>query len=603
MQPDMPAAPAQADPAVLSVLAQLAAPANRPQAQQPQNCAPFGRGSRMIEPFTKAHKAALLAATLAARSVDPECSIPHALSKSVVAHFLPQLSHRHEHPKLMSTGDKELIFRIQLSQMAAMGQHAAQNYGSTFLRRAQRVDDTKKDGEGRAALAARLHETIYGKGSPSNAARDSIAASSSSSFVRKDDELSHVSERTCKPGTTVTSTGVGSNSQDHTLEEAFHRNAPNQVSAIKASGVAVGTVDAPGDEFLQSGLRTDAKFGKHQYASVHHPRKGIALDSAPGEGEYAWHASEAAISGPAVWREHLALERAYETLLELEQVTYRLSECHHADEERRARLDKERRVVLEHALGHFFGTGSNLDRHGSQVTPERIVAKRKGRVLLQRLLLCVLPAEAEQGSIARHEVDTAPAPAVAFVWRLVAAVLRAPDVGCLLVPPDSADDDSWHRLRWALARTAGVARLRSSEDSLCSEELRHFLRDPSSRDKLVAMSSSRSGLALLRYLVERFGGSNTSGEPLHHESLPELLVNGVCGLLSRSLRTAPAATGRPAPCPGNAGRGAKFDETPCQEDLWAALVAIAERASPEQRRRIRELVGPAMDTVGAFSAG
>lgn len=593
---DMPAA--QADPAVLSVLAQLAAPANRPHAQP----SPFSRAPRMIEPFTRAHKAALLAATMAARAVDPQCSIPHALSKSVVAQFLPELSYRHDHPNLMSKGDKELIFRIQLSQMAAMGQHNVQNYRGALLHRARRVEDTKDDGEGRAALAARLHETIYGKGTASNAAADSIAASSSSSVVQKDDDPSHAAEHTCKPGTTATSTGVSGSTQDPALKEPSHRNAPDQVPATKAAGVGAGTADVPGDEFLQSGLRTDAKFGKHQYASVHHPRKGITLDSAPGEGEYAWHPSEATSSGPAVWREHLALERAYETLLDLERVTYRWSECNLADEERRARLDQERRTVLEHALGQLFGTGANLDRHGSPNKPERIIAKRKGRVLLQRLLLCVLPAEAEQGSIARHEVDSASAPAVAFVWRLVAAVLRAPDVGCVLVPPHPTDDDSWHRLRWALARTAGVARTRHSEDSLCSEELRQLLRDPSARDKFAAMSSSRSGLALLRYLVECFGGSNASGEPLHSEDLPELLVNEVCGLLSSSLRTAPAAKGRPAPCPSDAGPGADLDETPCQEDLWAALVAIAERAGPEQRRRIRELVGPAMDMAGATSA-
>lgn len=406
----------------------------------------------------------------------------------------------------------------------------------------------------------------------------------------------------------------------------------------------------PEPEALQSGLRSDTKFGAMHYCSGLHPRPSIAVPGRSPEGltysdrrpegqEPAPEVAEAEARGPRHRRAQFAIEAAFEELLELERLTARAAEPEPPPGgEARAALGAEAGRLLRRLSQTLLGAEGpgSRERTASGAEPgeppvaaaaaalrpprllREVLASRKGRVLLRRLLTCLaaparqaLAREAAEAAAAARGGEEGPeellAPSLELLWQLMLALLREP--GALWPrpaeePPDqSPEDDSRPQLRAALARELGAAgpaqRPGRAAAERCAEALA-ALAGELDHEATVALCLTRSGAAVLRELLE--GCRGAPGPGAAPEGCLDALIEQLC-------RAVPAL--HEAAAPGEGGEGleggaaaggrpvAELADAVRQRDLWAMLASLTERASGAQRRRIHELIGGFALEVGA----
>jgi len=558
---------------------------------------PVTPAASIIAPFTDAHRALIT-------------KDPHG---PALGPFLRAAERLQGHPSLMTSGDKDFIVRIQLSQMAAVGgQSSVQNYRGTFVHRARKAKEQSENkspssGDGGGlhpadALATRLRETICSATADAAKAETADATQAAPAAV----ELEH-------------STGDAAQ-QAGTALPAEDTSACSNAGAVAAAEQACeAPQEAVATEGLKSGLRTDKKFGSPLYASVHHPRRSICIsasDLAGGEdspeGAQPPPSSSAASGAPAVpstaayWRTQLAVEKAYEDLLELEMLTFRQSECHPLDVEKHERLTQERRRVLDRTarqlLGSANGAGGAAGGAASEESDaqpqecehgalDQILGRRKGRAFLQRLFLCLAPPAAASSERSRLE---AAAPALDLLWRLAPALLRSAPDSFWAAP--SGDGDGWQRLRQSLAQSveAACAHGGPGRPRDCAKVLAALL-DGLGSCRIAAVCHNKSGVVLLRQLVEGCGGDR-GPDVAAVEAALGAVIEEVCAALPQAYAAA-AKGGRGAAVPGPPGEGlpelGPVDDQDLlnQEDLWAMLIAVTEQSTLRQKRRIHELIG------------
>jgi len=518
--------------------------------------------------------------------------------------FLRNPAHLRGNPDLMSIVDKDNILRIQLTQMAALD-----NQSSTVRTQlAQRAKKAKEQHEAArqaeaeavegantpsSSLVSRLHEAIGNLGglAPPDEANDAAAAA----------------ELTEAPA-----------AQESTAPETPKTGA----EANEANSAAPEGGGSPADS-LQSGLRSSAKFGTPLYASVHHPRRAITLAGAaegdeevppeckpPSDCEETQQEAEASSTEkvPSLatrWQVQLALERAFDWLLELELLTGRLLECRPADASQGERIRSERNNVIDRLAQLVLGESPQREPSPEATDAANVegttrlgalLERRKGRLLAARLLICLLPAPgmADIGS------------PLSLLWRFAPALLRcAPDMfGLSWSATRSPDDDtgSWLRLRLAFLRALEAACGPRASSSLadearcrsCAAALDALLGGRSNGDFVLDVCGSRSGAALLRQLVEGCSGDRGACAA-DVEAALDAFIDGVCPALPKLYDAAVRGTRLPLP----AAPLAPATERLGQDELWRLLVALAEQASNRQKRRIHTLIGGFVGTIAA----
>jgi len=520
---------------------------------------------RMVAPFTKGHRSSIADGNLTVKTLRSFLNLS--------GEGRPQEQHR----KLMSEGDKELIVRIQLTQMAAMG-------NLPML--------------GPPIQSVAVDAALAGADVISNQFVSFVGAAGASA---SDDGCEHASasEVNACPKETASlvqlremlhSCGSESTGEDLVFTEVFQ-----EVGRQVLHG---GCMDAKADD-------------------------------------------------PGYWREQLVVERAMEAILELEQISARMSKIDGriAGQDMEKMLLTRRREALVALSRELFlqdvsiahaptSTADGSDGDGAEATAAGFVivgavvkkpcsdnssvggeamsdghivtcvlARRKGRILLHRLFSSLVPL---LGKTPGQECsdDEQKSMAAALLWRLVAALARAPGALLRLVRPrgetvttesDSIGDArSWRLLGSSLEVCVRVA---------CSPGLREYSVGASSA--LMAIVESYTGSDLLtlcalkpcakmmRFLVEGFTG--------HQETL-ELLVEAVCR--SFPLLCDAAKTRRWLPpdarAESNDLRSLEEVDVLSQDDLWSLLIALMDRGSSRQQMLIHKSVSPYMD-FGATS--
>mmetsp|Transcript_9357 Transcript_9357/g.16572 ORF Transcript_9357/g.16572 Transcript_9357/m.16572 type:complete len:716 (+) Transcript_9357:85-2232(+) len=478
----LPEVPGGADATQLS-LAELV----NPEDDEPEVETPGG----FIAPFTDAARQKIVSA----KHDDP-----------IVRQFTRAAKQQKPHVGFMASGDKELIVRIQLNQMAAIGELASQSHRNTFTHRNEEKSPTSREKEA-IRLVSRLRESIgAGRGHSSvHGPRTSIDIS------------------------------------------------PSDAPEAEPTSV-VPPVDLP------PGL------------PIPPPVKTPKADSQP----------EKPAEKRARWRWQLGVEKAYEELLELERLTFRISECHPMDSEKLTNLRTERSGVLER-LSKQLGGGTG-DVKMEEATLARLAGSRKGRALLQRILTCLLP---------QNEPGLA-ASVVPLLWRLMVGLLRGGALGRMLILDEQPGvsstfkDQSRKKLLWALTRSVEAAR-NACEGNFALELSLHgvgLLDSLAASGNVEALCSRVSGSLLFRALVD----GAREGLPEVAEVIPEPLIDALCKALPNLYST--AVVERPD------GQEA---EVISQEDLWATLISLAEQCTDSQKLRVNGLIGSFVTAVNAGS--
>lgn len=489
----------------------------------------------VVTPFTKDHIALLGA--LPQKSVQP---------------FLRNAQRLRERPGMMSSSDQELIVRIQRSQMAAMGGLSLHNYREPPVHHARKSEDFN-----------------------------------GGAYTEQKNSDSHAGTLVSKLKETI-------------CNETFTEDAPAPASSPVEQTETPRTEEAT--DVLRSGLPSDAKFGRLPYASVLHPRQAIHIEggeAAVGRDSFQEAASPSskletprptAESDPTeYWRMQALVERNYTTLLDLEQLSARISDCTAVETEKREKLLQERARLLDRVADQLFGVTSFATCDGSAALT-RILEYRKGRMLLRRILLCLAPPPADSPDRSREEA----LPVLRLLWRLTAALLSMPGtVSRLAKPPRSQGDVSWSRLRFALAKAVSAAC--SSGNAImpggCASALAALLESHSG-GRLLALCVMKSGTSLVKQLVAGCRAESKSGDEGTDRSLSELLaglIEAMCEALPvlyevAATRQVPQAL---APVAGPLEDGDLLSK----EDLWAVFIALTEVATARQKERMRELIG------------
>lgn len=205
-------------------------------------------------------------------------------------------------------------------------------------------------------------------------------------------------------------------------------------------------------------------------------------------------------------------------------------------------------------------------------------------------------------------VDTLQVSSLDALWQLIQAILHKPQVlwptcaaGTLVQGRGQSPEElSCVHLRCSLATglRKACARQHHAVDS-CDRSAKalEVLLGEVGHDRIAAMCSSRSGVLLLKDLLE-FSAPGSRRQCLAEQPL-EALVEGVCSVVP-SLHALDDAIGMPALV-----LGAKLDDRPLdhaadavrQIDLRGMLLALAGQSSVAQRERIQSLVASFVSEV------
>jgi len=529
----------------------------------------------MIAPFTQARCAAII-------STDADAS--------AFGCFIRSVDDLRPHKGLMSVSDKELIVRIQLNQMASVGEQAVQNFRGTFVHRGKELESSLSGTPVRKAgtLVTRLQGALASLLQPQS---QEGGVQPQPNAAEKESEKEQAREK----------------EKDKDREEGADP------------------------------LRSDLKFGASRYSSIHHPRRSICIShdasAEVSQGDATPSAAPEIIevdvvgppglppvprktsasrlipeSGRSSWRKQLGVERAYEDLMDLEQLLFRISECHPLDAEKQVRLKVEQGRLLERLARHLLGrsqprgadSAGPLESQGSGTLPVidalvadeiliGLVARRKGRVLLHRVLTCLgqLVASAE-----KDPVGLAPAELLSM---LLVGLLRAAPLGRLLLPEELAAqgpaDGSQRKLLQMFTQSVDAAH----STSLAAELLSGLVAG----GQVESLCAWSSGAALVRQMLEGCGSG--SEPPDGSEVIPDSLIEALCQALPRLYDRA-LPSGEAAP-PGLAPKdGVEEAERLSQDDLWATLISLTEQSSISQKRSIHGLIGSFIQEVNSRAA-
>eukprot|EP00931_Biecheleriopsis_adriatica_P064543 TRINITY_DN39306_c0_g1_i1.p1 TRINITY_DN39306_c0_g1~~TRINITY_DN39306_c0_g1_i1.p1 ORF type:complete len:727 (+),score=161.50 TRINITY_DN39306_c0_g1_i1:134-2314(+) len=340
-------------------------------------------------------------------------------------------SHRRQRPHagLMNASDKELIVRIQLNQMAAVGGQALHNYRGTFMHR--RRNDTEDPSAKKAdVLVTRLQETIEDTDST--------------------DQLDAKEDGKAKFG-------------------AGRKNHPR--TSIDVSG---------------SGDAGDGEFSSQEVPSAPTTPDGAASGSrSPTQAEKRTN-----------WRWQLSIEKAYEDLMDLEHLTFKILKCTPAEAEKLAKLKEDRSVALERLEGLLLATPGS----SSESILYRLIGSHKGRSLVQRVMACL-------STMATTEFADSPVAAStpSLLWHLLAYLLQAKPLSRLLQdqePPSavvSCCDENRTKLLWTMTRSVEAGRNvvnTAGSGSIRMVSCREFLNNlnaSSSVERLCSQNASTRG--------------------------------------------------------------------------------------------------------------
>jgi len=549
-----------------------------------------------IAPFTEAHRA-LLRTDANSSSVRP---------------FLRELEQSRSHPSFMTSSDKELIVRIQLSQMAAVGgQCPVQNYRGAFINRGRKAKDMSENIRPveNSALVMQLKESI------------------SQAHCEASAEGAAPAERTA---------AIAPSAEGSVKTAAAEEALPTGEAVAPPEGLSAGAPEEPAEGHeepsgtlrdsaaasAEAGARSDRKFGPPLYASVHHPRRSIAIQrgeagastDAPLGSQHPpaqacpsdSHDAAEGLRTSSYWRSQLVIEQAFEELMDLELLTHRLLECHPLDVEKQDRLTSERSKVLDRVCERVLaepkaaaedgpaGAAGEAGRRAAARPPEHsraalgaMLGLRKGRSLLQRLLLGLLPPVAMLCERGRGELVLS---AVLLLWRLVASLLELAPEQLWGTDPSQDAKEGWQKLRLALLHSVEAARSHADagHPRRCAEALAALLHGHGG-GRFEATCLSKSGVALIRQLVQGCAGGQAE-DAAEIEFALDKLIEGVCAALPRLYDAAQRSKAASSPVGDWAVASTVHDDL-TQEDLWAMLIAITERASGRQKRRIRGLIG------------
>lgn len=484
----------------------------------------------IVAPFTKAHLELL-------RSSPPGVPI-FALQQ-----FMCTTHEKGAHPRIMTGSDKELIVRIQLSQMAAMGAASVQNYRGTFTHRVKKAEEEAQARQVPASPAglcvlAKLKDVISRTGLP------------------QDDERAPQPDPSGQVAQEVTP------------------SSPSQSPASPDSELG----SESGSNASPSGKR---KFGGPLYGSVYHPRKNIDFHTAKDVSITTLNPSDAAV----YWRTQLIVERTYSIMLDIEQILSRTFDCHPLDVEKHGKLVIELEKALDCMTKQLFEQNASADTSGTPAPEQdlpllRLLGLRKGRVVLRRLLLGLAPS---QDQPSERSATNVMAVLSACLWRLATALLAVPGLALKLAKDGTAEDASWHRLGWSLAQSMAATctqPLAPPEQTVeCSQALAALLEGHSG-GQMTSLCSFKVGVALLRCLID---GCGRTGERVCEaaECVLSSLIEELCGTLPQLYEVASSSS----PSVIDSQRLG-------QEDLWGLLISVTERASAAQKRRIHEVIGP-----------
>lgn len=507
--------------------------------------------TKVVAPFTQAHRKML-----------PSAGASHPLEgcSAPARQFLRAASgveRPPQHEGFMSNSDKDLIVKIQLSQMAAMGTTTGE-VKTYRMPKDKRHDDAPSTPSGSSpksaagALVTRLQATIS---AAADAEEGQAESPSESSSAQRSDRKSP------------------------------KEKSPNSV---------------------------DDKFGGHTHASVLHPRPIITIPT-----ESATAAGESEDRG-GYWRTLAALERAYSSLLDLEQLTFKLSESTKDDDEKKqekqGKLLQERGDMLERVASLLLDpaepSGEDVGEKGIPLTA--FLSFRKGRILLHRLLACL----GQTG-----EQIPSKAPAYSLLWRCVLAVLCMPCVLLALasakVPPRGSagvagHDPSWQKLRLSLVRSLktacapGVLRPGSQAEALT------VILNSHTGSRLSTLLMTKQGLQLLRLLVD--GCREPAGAPVEASGDADVareaavtargsFIEAICTAVPFLFQVAASQT-----VPERSLSGEPLERLPdgvellTQEELWAMLIALTEQATARQKKHMSQLIGTFLSKVNAQPA-
>ncbi|CAE8695160.1 unnamed protein product, partial [Polarella glacialis] len=431
--------------------------------------------------------------------------------------FIRSVDDLRPHKGLMSVSDKELIVRIQLNQMASVGEQAVQNFRGTFVHRGKELESSLSGTPVRKAgtLVTRLQGALASLLQPQS---QEGGVQPQPNAAEKESEKEQAREK----------------EKDKDREEGADP------------------------------LRSDLKFGASRYSSIHHPRRSICIShdasAEVSQGDATPSAAPEIIevdvvgppglppvprktsasrlipeSGRSSWRKQLGVERAYEDLMDLEQLLFRISECHPLDAEKQVRLKVEQGRLLERLARHLLGrsqprgadSAGPLESQGSGTLPVidalvadeiliGLVARRKGRVLLHRVLTCLgqLVASAE-----KDPVGLAPAELLSM---LLVGLLRAAPLGRLLLPEELAAqgpaDGSQRKLLQMFTQSVDAAH----STSLAAELLSGLVAG----GQVESLCAWSSGAALVRQMLEGCGSG--SEPPDGSEVIPDSLIEALC---------------------------------------------------------------------------
>lgn len=473
-----------------------------------------------LVPFTKKHKDSIIATNA---------------TEPVVNQFLRSARRQRPHPDLMTSSEKELIVRIQLNQMASIGEHGVQNHRGSFMHR-------------------RLWESV----SPTSA-------------KQKADALVNQ----LKVSMTTQAEASGS-------AESGGKFGASTYSSVHHPRPSINIAEDPGSESVSDAAGGEAVSGKADAAQSSSVAGDEIQATAVKEGSDTTQPSSAepqVRSSPTGKQWQLGIEKAYDELMELEQLCFRRAEHFPLDGERQAKFKADSGRLVERIAKHLLG-GGPANSGGKEAVMIRLIDSRKGRNLLQRLIACLAPTP--------EQLATAPD----LLWRLIAGLLQVSTLSGIIAP---LGDVSRGKLLAVIASTVDIARscAAAGEPAAFTAATPVGKRGSDVLERIAQggiveqLCTWKSGAFLFRVLTE----GCREGRPASEEVVPDAALDALCQALP-NLHT--IATGE-TPAASEDEERLKL----AQEDLWAMLITMTEQSSTAQKQRIHGLIGAFVGKVNS----
>jgi len=556
--------------------------------------------SGVIAPFTGAHQAQIrLGFWPPTQPVEP---------------FLRCSDQLPGHPKLMTSSDKELIVRIQLGQMASISSLPSMLHGGNLLKHMEKNSSEASRDMRRAEckgtfsetmLIIELQETLISGISDSIQAPDSVPNEMYKNQV--DASVSQDMERALQ-FTDMISADAARRFKDMFAKLA---SAPMNMPTTRQrdSGRSEGH---PGS-------------GDESHDCLDRKDESSACSSSPPRNKNSYRILQ------------LEIERAYEEVMELEQTTFRLLDCHPFEHEKLKRIIQERGRLLDivdrrfsissSASESILPANTSCSKTGSHCQSNLLFSAldfSKGRLLLSRLLCCLVATCTSKIPSGELEVSAEKElQGVHLMWCILEALLRCPHT---LLPPIScfgtlgcnrpktkAYDHSWQKLHWSLAEGIRLASTLPGMDhaSRCYACISSLLAHPEpfgTGDHMVAMCLSRDGALLLKHLIQGCGSNEQGhvarlaradeGDSMLQTAVPTSIISAACEalpLLYLASRFTAVGTSGENVTEVESQRAQyrrQYIELLHPEDLWTLYINLARVTDTASRQRLCKAISP-----------